>query len=218
MDPKWRHEDGVAPQPSVPVREAARDAIETIIGFWKRPSTHDRLYAVRSLQPQSRNLLHEPDYNFGPNIGYGLGTSYGFGANINAETDAYMAAQREMFAAEIKAQSSTQQAPPKPPKFRAPRSSIEDLGHTRKNWDSYHDVCREVAILHGARNKYTIPVQPVDAEDGAESGQATGDNAPRKSASGAYISLRDAQMSVPATKTKTASFKTASSAASDKIQ
>ena len=161
---------------SAQVIQAARDAVETVIGFWKRPSTYDRSDTDTSRMPGSLGSQSENDLNFGPNVGYDLGPdSYGFGANINAETSAYMQAQK-MFDMEMKSarwrdeslapvtralsNSASQNSP-------IPSTISRPLARPRlpkQDWESYHDLCRDVAILHGARNKHAVRLAPVDSE------------------------------------------------------
>ena len=186
--------------------EAIREAVETIIGFWKRPSTYDRA----SGEGASYTYVELNEPHFGPNVGPNLGYfGANLGANINAETHAYMAASREMFAAE---RSATKQHE---------KLSSKD----RKEWLSHQDLCRDVAILHGARNATPVRLQPIDLE-----GHKVGDEVVSPPGAG-YAELRAAQieerpmrMQVQTTeeefaeKMNRAAWKTANFAAWDKIQ
>ena len=182
------------------VIKAAREAIETVIGFWKRPSTYDRsdddFLKMVSEGIQQWSLTKH--ISFGPNVGYDLGPNAhgldagGFGANINAETDAYLQNEKRMFVAEKEAQERLQVAgaggrakqyndllriqKDSTDGTSASHSESQDysqvtisplpvrLRQSKKDWESFRDLCRDVAILHGARNKNTVRLAAVDAE------------------------------------------------------
>ena len=191
------------PTPPTPTEDAdarsVRDAVETVIGFWKRPATYDRSEGeVKDTgdDKPKHGPMSEPNVepNWGPNIGLYLGPdAAGFGANINAETDAYMASQKRMFTAEMKAQNKMQEqtteeefaqkmndAAWKTKKLQEQISEEEvaqKMNDTasrtkkpskirRKDWLSHQDLCRQVAILHGGRNANSVRLQPVDPKVG----------------------------------------------------
>ena len=99
-----------------------------------------------------------------------------FGANINAETEAYMASQRKMFAAEkkdkdkdkIEAQKTEQEFADKmnDAAWRMGGQTERPRKIGRKDWLSHQDLCRQVAILHGGRNANIVRLQPVDPKVG----------------------------------------------------
>ena len=181
-----RSRDGLDLSTSVadPDVHSVREAVETVIGFWKRPDTHDRsdgklkdTHDAKSTYEPGAKSTFEP--NWGPNIGLDLGPdAEGFGANINAETDAYMASQRKMFTAEMPAKNKMQQQTTEEESAQkmndaAWRTGPRTDGRTakpskirRKDWLSHQDLCRQVAILHGGRNANTVRLQPVDPKVG----------------------------------------------------
>lgn len=172
---------------------SVREAVETVIGFWKRPDTHDRsdgelkdTHNAKSTYEPGTKPTFEP--NWGPNIGLDLGLDVeGFGANINAATDACMASQKKMFTAEMQSQNRMQRQTTEQEFAQKMTDAAWLTGPTtdgrtakpsklgRKEWLSHQDLCRQVAILHGGRNANTVRLQPVDPKlgdpgDGDEGG------------------------------------------------
>ena len=158
---------------------SVREAVETVIGFWKRPDTHDRSDGkVKDNQTFNGdyNSGKGPEFepNWGPNIGLDLGPdALEFGVNINAVTEAFMPSQSKMFAAEKKAKDNQIETIEQEFAAKMNDAAWRTTGQTersrkigRKDWLSHQDLCRQVAILHGGRNANVVRLQPVDPKVG----------------------------------------------------
>lgn len=94
--------------------EAIRDTVETVIGFWKLPLTYDRSSSNTTSGSvafvSSLYGLNEADFNYDLNVEpnpryFGANMS----VNLNVSEYSYWMAQKEMFAAEVRASESSEQ-------------------------------------------------------------------------------------------------------------